>query len=130
MTKLQLDEAVAGDEEASKQTENEVKKSLIQRLRKKLEQEDPTVNMKTDTDTEPETATAITIEAEERSEPRSSQDIGVDLLSNLPALLAIASSPPSSFLQAEETPPVTQSPTPLPTPGEREQRDDIIMVDD
>ncbi|KAG8792546.1 hypothetical protein FRC17_008581, partial [Serendipita sp. 399] len=39
-TKLALDEAVAGDEEASKQTENEVKKSLIQRLRKQLEQQD------------------------------------------------------------------------------------------
>lgn len=124
MTKLQLDEAVAGDEEASKQTENEVKKSLIQRLRKKLEQEDSVDETKTGADTAATTAT------QDSTDAVSTEDGDIDLLSSLPALLAIASSPPASFLRAEETPPVTQSPTPLPTPGEREQGDDIIMVDD
>jgi mevalonate pyrophosphate decarboxylase len=137
-TKLQLDEAVAGDEEASKQTENEVKKSLIQRLRKQLEQED-TVNGGT-TEVKEETDTGVP----EASSPGGTTDVADisyagDMLSALPAALLAAArsgsgsaSPAGSLLRAEETPPATQSPTPLPTPPEniREQRSDIIMVDD
>lgn len=138
-TKLQLDEAVAGDEEASKQTENEVKKSLIQRLRKQLEQEDTANGIKEATSTE------VKEEVEEdKSSVAGATDIADipyagDMLSALPAALLAAarsasgtSSPAGSLLRAEETPPATQSPTPLPTPPEniKEARSDIIMVDD
>jgi hypothetical protein len=137
-TKLQLDEAVAGDEEASKQTENEVKKSLIQRLRKQLEQEDTVTGETTEVKEETDTGAA------EGSFPGGATDVADlsypgDMLSVLPiAILAMArfgsgsASPASSLLRAEETPPATQSPTPLPTPPEniREERSEIIMVDD
>jgi SWI/SNF-related matrix-associated actin-dependent regulator 1 of chromatin subfamily A len=137
-TKLQLDEAVAGDEEASKQTENEVKKSLIQRLRKQLEQEDTVDGGTTEVKEEIDTG------APEGSSPAGETDVADipyagDMLSALPAALLAAAqsgsgsaSPAGSLLRAEETPPATQSPTPLPTPPEniREQRSDIIMVDE
>jgi hypothetical protein len=134
-TKLRLDEAVAGDEEASKQTENEVKKSLIQRLRKKLEQED-SGSIPTD---EPASVIQEIIvnndNATNASPGEIKNDHVPDVLSALPAaLLAITrsgtASPAGSLSRAEETPPATQSPTPLPTPPEKANGDDVIMVDD
>lgn len=120
LTKLQLDEAIAGDEEASKQTENEVKKSLMERLRKHLD------------DTSGGTPGESTSKTEE-TKPSLTE---VDVLKALPAALLAATrseaaSPASSLLRAEETPPATQSPTPLPTPSEKaEPESDVIMIDD
>lgn len=144
-TKLRLDEAVAGDEEASKQTENEVKKSLIQRLRKKLEQED-SGTAPSDTSMAPTQETVIaptdmsmsstqkTVTREADDSDQEVEEPIPDVLSALPAaLLAITrsetASPAGSVLRAEETPPATQSPTPLPTPPEKINSDDVIMVD-
>lgn len=135
-TKLQLDSAVAGDEEASKQTENEVKKSLIQRLRKKLEQEDSgtTVPPEASTSAAPETAVDNAV-ATSTSPGDTKADSVPDVLSALPAALlsltrSRTASPAGSLSRAEETPPATQSPTPLPTPPEKANSDDLIMVDD
>lgn len=135
-TKLALDEAIAGDEEASKQTENEVKKSLIQRLRKQLEQEDGAVNGM-DFKKEEGNSTGSSLNAGQLE--RVKQTVGNDVLSALPAALLAArsaqsgsgsASPAGSLLRAEETPPATQSPTPLPTPPENQQRPDVVMVDE
>ncbi|KAG8862700.1 hypothetical protein FRC20_011067 [Serendipita sp. 405] len=209
-TKLALDEAVAGDEEASKQTENEVKKSLIQRLRKQLEQQDqqdlhdPTslsqATVTADSNKDARTTSTSVENGEDGSKdgvdfkeeevksavgtpnepspvlvpaakrPKHSKKLSsvgsrkmendMDVLSALPAALLAATSRQTSasasgsprtnttntgtprtvspagssvVLRVEETPPATQSPTPLPTPPEREELEedeDVIMVDD